>query len=151
MIGMRSNYIIVTVCLLVLSFVSTSLAAIDDDIVKILKRGPANVSGFKGATVVNTQSGEMISSYFLDKKAAEKKQEIAAVVANIVQEVQKDNKARGFKPMWMGMFLRNNAGRFFILFIDQDTYLGCLYATESPLGLIKRQLRKSKKALIKVL
>ena len=116
--------------------------SLDLKIKSILRKTVANVSGFKGAAVVDASSGDLLGYYIPNEQLALHKEIMAATIANIVRDVSKASKRLGLKPKWFGIGL-SNGDKLLIGYITSDIFLGSLYSSYSPIGTIKYQMRKA--------
>ena len=116
--------------------------SLDLKIKSILRQTVANVSGFKGAAVIDSSSGDLLGYYILDERIAVHKEIMAATITNIVRDVTKAGERLGLRPKWFGIGL-DNGDRLLIGYVYSDTFLGALYSRYSPIGTIKYQIRKA--------
>lgn len=151
---MKNKIIYVTTLFLFLSFTAICFGTptpIDIQIKNALRDLPGNITGYGGGAVVNTNTGELMGSYVMDSRLAEQKHSMGAVVTNIVREVHRATGNFDFQPKWMAIKLKNNQGKLFILFLSNDTFVGCMYSNDAPVGMVKRQLKKLKRELNSIL
>jgi len=133
------------VSLLLISTVAIGLS-LDLRIKWILKKTVANVSGFRGAAVVDVSSGDLLGYYILDTRLASNKQVLAASITNIVRDVRKAGDRLGLKPLWFGIAL-SNGDKMLISFVYSDIFLTARYDRYSPIGAVKYEIKKATREL----
>ena len=133
------------IALLFVSIVAKGLS-LDLKIKFILKQTVANVSGFRGAAVVDVSSGDLLGYYILDTRLASNRQMLAATITNIVRDVRKSGERLGLRPLWFGIAL-SNGDKLLISFVYSDIFLTTRYDRYSPVGAIKYEIRKATREL----
>jgi len=114
---------------------------LDEEIRATLRDYLASISGFQGAAVINTDTGEFLGYYIANPALESQKYKLAALVTNVVRQVENASEKARFHPVWLE--LNTDKGIILIALINKETFLGCRFAKGTPVGLIKYQVKKA--------
>jgi len=115
--------------------------SLDLKIKAVLRTTVGNVSGFKGAAVVDISSGDLMGYYIIDERLAEYRSSMAAAITNIVRGVKQAASHLGLTPQWFGIGLRGG-NKMIIGLVDENTFVGSMYGKYAPIGAMKFQMRR---------
>ena len=129
--------------LLALSF-SSQAAPIDEKIKQIFSNDLSSSKSLLGCGVVNTETGEIVSTWIKNPEIGTKKEVLAYTLTNIIRGVQNSLEQLGYTPKFMG--IRFKEGVFFIKPISRDLFIGCMYSPSlNPAEERERFLKVSRK------
>jgi len=115
--------------------------SLDAEIRATLRDYLAPISGFQGAAVINADTGEFLGYYIANPALERQKYKLAALVTNVVRQVETASEKAKFHPVWLE--LQTDKGIILIALINKETFLGCRFSKDTPVGLIKYQVKKA--------